>query len=96
MSTLLSAELNMPKILCLALALTAAVLILAAAIGRLGGRFVRVRRWYCAMEWHSPRRLWEHTGFDGCSTHARCPWCKGVGLIDSQGNLFGTKPQTTR
>jgi hypothetical protein len=29
--------------------------------------------------------------FDGCSIHARCRWCGGVGMIDSQGNLFSVK-----
>lgn len=45
-----------------------------------------LKRFFCWMRWHSFG--YETTGFDGCSTHARCKWCGYEGMIDSQGNLF--------
>ena len=50
----------------------------------------RWKRFCCWIGWHSHPRF-ETVGFDGCSAHARCRWCHGVGLIDSQGNLFSVK-----
>ena len=57
-------------------------------MGFLGQWIKLFRTACCKMGWHSPSRLWESTGHDGCSAHARCPWCGFEGMIDSQGNLF--------
>jgi hypothetical protein len=46
-----------------------------------------VRPFFCkVLPWHA--RNYEPIDFDGCSVHARCPWCGYEGMIDSQGNLF--------
>jgi hypothetical protein len=45
-------------------------------------------RLFCAIGWHCPAHRRVILGFDGCSVHARCPWCGFEGMIDSQGNLF--------
>ena len=47
-----------------------------------------LKRFYCWIGWHSPRRKWEMTVFDGCNQHAVCPWCDYEGMIDSNGDLF--------
>jgi hypothetical protein len=46
------------------------------------------KRFACWIGWHSIFVGFDHTGFDGCSAHARCKWCGYEGMIDSQGNLF--------
>ena len=48
-----------------------------------------LRRFYCWFGWHS--HTYDPIEFDGASTRSRCKWCKGVGLVDSQGNLFSVK-----
>jgi hypothetical protein len=50
-------------------------------------RLAWVRVVCCKARWHKWGR-YEVTGHDGCSVHARCPWCGYEGMIDSQGNLF--------
>lgn len=51
----------------------------------------RWARFACrTMDWH-PWRYRESVGFDGCSVHSRCRRCGGVGLEDSQGNLFAVQ-----
>ena len=49
--------------------------------------FAWIKRLHCRIGWHSYR--YDPVSFDGCSVHARCRWCRGVGKVDSQGNLFG-------
>jgi len=46
----------------------------------------KLKKFCCRIGWHGPK---EYGGFDGASFIARCKWCKKVGLVDSQGNLFG-------
>ncbi len=46
------------------------------------------KRFRCWLGWHSPWREWVFVRDDGCSVHARCPWCGYEGMIDSQGDLF--------
>ena len=46
------------------------------------------KRFLCWIGDHSFFVGFETTGFDGCSTHAKCRWCGYKGLVDSQGNLF--------
>lgn len=46
-----------------------------------------MRRLLCRIGWHS----WPNFApafHDGASQHAICRWCGGVGMVDSQGNLF--------
>ena len=50
-------------------------------------RFEWYRRFACWIGWHS-HPYFDNTGFDGCSIHARCRWCRYKGMIDGQGNLF--------
>jgi len=45
-----------------------------------------IKRLFCKIGWHSIG--FEIVGFDGASQIAKCTWCKGIGLLDSQGNLF--------
>jgi hypothetical protein len=47
-----------------------------------------LKAFLCRIGWHSFYEGFEPIGYDGCSFHARCRWCKEEGLIDSQGNLF--------
>jgi len=42
----------------------------------------------CKIGWHAPQSKRIKLGFDGCSVHARCPWCGFEGMEDSQGGLF--------
>ncbi|MHA1795242.1 MAG: hypothetical protein ACTSUK_03960 [Promethearchaeota archaeon] len=44
-----------------------------------------LKKFCCKMGWH-PK---EYIGYDGVSLVARCKWCGKIGLVDSQGNLFG-------
>lgn len=48
----------------------------------------KFKEFLCWIGWHSIFSGFKTTGFDGCSTHAKCKWCGYEGLIDSQGNLF--------
>ncbi len=52
-----------------------------------------LRRFYCWLGWHS--HGYEPLDFDGASVHARCKWCRGVGMVDSQGNLFSVKHESS-
>jgi hypothetical protein len=49
---------------------------------------VKLKQFACWITWHSFPVGYETTGFDGCSTHARCRWCGYEGMVDSQGGLF--------
>lgn len=53
---------------------------------------VYIKRLFCRIGWHSFFVGFEPVSYEGCSVHARCRWCSGVGMIDSQGNLFSVKP----
>jgi len=50
--------------------------------------FRQFRLWLCAKDIHWAG--WVSAGFDGCSVIADCNLCHRRGLVDSQGNLFGT------
>jgi hypothetical protein len=53
-----------------------------------------MKNFLCWIGWHSIFTGFEPVSFDGCSIHARCKWCGGEGLIDSQGNLFAVRVQS--
>ncbi|KKM77447.1 hypothetical protein LCGC14_1369960 [marine sediment metagenome] len=53
-----------------------------------------IKRFLCFIGWHS--FTYEPVGFDGCSVHARCRWCRGVGMVDSQGGLFSVRTDAER
>lgn len=50
-----------------------------------------MKRFFCWIGWHSFWSGYEWIGFDGASVHARCKWCGGEGMVDSQGNLFDVR-----
>jgi len=50
-----------------------------------------MKKFFCRIGWHSIFVGFDPVEFDGCSVHARCRWCGGVGMVDSQGNLFCVK-----
>lgn len=46
----------------------------------------KIKKFLCWLGWHSFG--YNYISTDGVNTKAQCKWCKGVGLVDSQGNLF--------
>lgn len=48
-----------------------------------------IKNLFCRLGWHSFK--YDMAGWNGCSFIAQCQWCKGKGLVDSQGNLFSVK-----
>ena len=52
-----------------------------------------LKRLLCRIGWHS-FGYDDVTGCDGFNARKRCRWCRGVGLVDSQGNLFSVRKES--
>lgn len=49
----------------------------------------KLKKFLCKIGWHSFG--YNYISNDGVNTKAQCKWCKGIGLVDSQGNLFAVE-----